>query len=100
MPPNNGIIIVPRAKGGNTASTQNNSSGAAKIRIIQFPKRLGVTILRKMRRIFVDGANAYENGDYVGVGRSVLGFGVTVLMTAITLKGAKTTRGPPKGRPK
>lgn len=43
----------------------------------------------------IDGANAYDNGDYIRVGRSVLGIGVMALMTAITLKGAKTTRGPP-----
>ncbi len=44
----------------------------------------------------VDGANAYENSDFVGLGRATLGFGVTVVMTVLTLKGAKTTRGPPK----
>ncbi|HRI69809.1 MAG TPA: RHS repeat-associated core domain-containing protein, partial [Polyangium sp.] len=43
----------------------------------------------------VDGTNAYDNGDYVGVGKATVGVTVTVVMTIITLKGAKTTRGPP-----
>ncbi|HMY18196.1 MAG TPA: hypothetical protein PKA58_17850 [Polyangium sp.] len=43
-----------------------------------------------MRRIFVDGANAYENGDCVGVGRWVLGFGVAEKRSVRSLR--KTRR--------
>jgi RHS repeat-associated protein len=44
----------------------------------------------------VKGADAHEKGDYVGVGRAGMGLVTTVVMTAITLKGARATRGPPK----
>lgn len=45
----------------------------------------------------IEGADAYDRDDYVGMGRATAGLGVTIVMTIITWKGGKTTRGPPKG---
>ncbi|MBK9260810.1 MAG: type IV secretion protein Rhs, partial [Polyangiaceae bacterium] len=44
----------------------------------------------------IEGADAYDSDDYVGMGQAATGVGVTIVMTIITWKGAKTTRGPPK----